>query len=135
MLALLRALVIVSFLAWLPQAQAQSPDAGAPGAEPSGQVISANGFTCNKVGNGVTCKGSFVDLDKKLTLTAAGQQQVQLSAEKGKTTYHYWSHTGCLCAAEKSFIKCTDRKGKSKTFKGKEMVQESTTFCTGGNVK
>lgn len=135
MLALLRALVTVSFLMLLPQAQAQSPDAGAPGAEPSSQVISANGFTCTKVGSGVTCKGSFKDLDKKLTLSAAGQQQVTVSAEKGKKTYSYASNTGCLCATDKSSIKCTDQKGKSKSFKGNNMAQESTAFCTGGNKK
>ena len=135
MLALFRALFLLSFLVFIPQAGAQSPDAGAPGAKPAtvgSGVISANGFTCNQTGSGVTCKGSFKDLDKKLTLSASGQNQVSIVAEKSKKKYSYWSNTGCLCVASKSSNKCTNHSGKTKSFSGKKMVQESTAFCTGG---
>lgn len=137
MASLLQVLIILSSLMILPLARAQSPDEGAPGAKPSNesQVISANGFTCTQVESGVICKGAFNELDKNLILSASGNQMVDISAQKKDKTYSYQSTTGCLCVASKSSKKCSNQEGKSKTFKGNTMVQDATSFCTGGKEK
>jgi hypothetical protein len=122
---------------FLPSAQAESPDTGAPGSKPSSgaNVISANGFTCNQTGGGLTCKGAFKDIDGDLILSASGSQIQNISAQKKDKTYSYDSNTGCLCVAEKSSKECTNEAGKSEKFKGDNMAKDAASFCTGSKQK
>jgi hypothetical protein len=88
-------------------------------------VISANGFTCSKADQMVTCRGTFPGFSSPI-LEGTGYNVIWMRAEYPGKRYTYFSDSGCLCSAEfkpggdVKQQECTSRFGKQKTFKGKK---------------
>ncbi len=94
-----------------------------PGAAEGFSVISANGFTCSKNDELVTCRGSFPPT-KNPILEATGYKVIWIRGEYPGMRYTYYSDSGCLCKADfkesgkLAQQECTSQGGHTKTFKG-----------------
>jgi len=99
-------------------------------------VVSANGFTCKKTTNVVSCKGTFPSFPD-ISFQAKGNEAVTMEAYDSRSMVNsYESATGCLCkytinesSPQKSKSECISKSGKMKKFNVLDATMARLKWC------